>query len=434
GLFKHFKKLDLKTIIFSTVLFLLPFVHYIVEQFLLDFPDIQRILRFSNLKELLDYSGNNMPQSDGFFSGFVAIWNAIFILGPQRMSQFTSMQLPIGGNLIILVHFLLVLLYLTGSIIQFKHAKQQMKMNLIFIGLIFVLIMELVLLRPFTPFYMLLSITPFVAGLLAIGSYGLFKKLNFNYLYLLAVIVLSIAFLPTVALYKTMKKDQINLGPVRNVQVAAPKNWQTREKTIDVVSIIDSEKIAQLICETDSTTIHGPLAVVLDYTSAVILELFCQSHQLYLGGYTDTNSKHLFFMHRSFWKKTKLQPEQWVTDSWGMTTQFDHLPIAKRLEIAPFDDYVHPPRISTDKPATQIFSYRFKTQRNAYLSITNMLPFYFRVKVIKVSANQFEQNSLMKNVGNTLYFCNECKTEEVLWQLEIETNNQSVLDINSLYW
>ncbi|WP_223788270.1 hypothetical protein [Marinicella meishanensis] len=410
------------------LLFLLPLLPYLVDQLLHQFPDWQRLSQREATADQLKATGGAIEQPAWWQRLWLTVYS-LLVTGPQRIVQFVVVHKPGLGQWMTGLYGLVVLGLLMGLWrLYFKPTHRRW-----FGGLLVGLLLGVVLvtsLRSFTPFYMLLTLTPLLAGLMALSLHALVAA----YRPLLGVFTVALLLLgigPMVAFHQASTNQQINLGSVMNVIEQPAPDWWQSHNTLDAITLQDSHDLSTLFCGQNSV-VNGPYAAVLEMTGGALVHFFCPQQQLQLGGVKKDHDQAVFIMHKSFWDRLSRGPEQWVTPSWGLTTGHQNHAPQTAVTLVPFDDYVHPPRTNMAAGEVTAETQTIATTNAPYLVISHLMPTQMRFAVDAVKANGQVQKPVVQNAVNRVYHCADCGAGPVSWQVDYRANDPTAIDFNTL--
>ncbi|TDR20344.1 glycosyltransferase family 39 protein [Marinicella litoralis] len=418
-------------LLIAVLLFLLPLLPYLIDQVINGFPDWTRFLQHDSLQNQIKASGSALHADTHILLHFWQNLKAVLFGGPDRIITFVAAGSPQMGLCLAWLFGLVVVTSLLG-IGWIMSGSTQFRKGLVH-GSIWVLcaLFLLTALRSFTPFYMLLPIIALVHGILALGFYQVISGLKNAWHLCLPMLFVPLVVLPFWALQKAAVNGQVNFGSVMNVNVEMSDDWTKQQNTLDLMSINESQPIADYFCD-QSVTLHGPFTAVLDVTAAVPLYFYCDQFGLILGGQFKPAYKSIFVMHKSFWDQTGLVPQQWLSPSWGLTEGHQNHNSAQGLSLPVFNDYVHPPRSNHQLKAVKTHQLEIQSKASSYLVLSNMLPFNVQFAVKNITANHRPVELVVANAANRLYHCADCQSEPVTWRISLSTNDINVIDINTL--
>lgn len=411
-------------------LFLLPFIPYLILQINDGFGDWQRWQALTQVAD--EMKTGAQVQSENFISAWLGNLYALIVGGPQRLYGFVVSVSPFGGIMMLFIMSGLLISTMGSWIYHIvynrKHMRTAWQMVLIGIVILGVLVAAITVLRSFTPFYMLLVLAPLTAALwawlLTAGGLFVFRK----HLLVLLITIVVLGVLPIGALQKATYDGQVHLGPVMNVRQVPSDNWQTNFETVDALTVADSQAWSEVLCQ-GQIQLHGPGALLMDLLSALPRRLECPETNLLLGGRAQLSHSQILLMHRSFWKKTLLKPDKWLTAAWGMSKNIEIYNEYEALMPVSFNDYIHPPRSLRERQAMQTFTKQIQSPEGAVIMISHLLPFYTVTQVTEVTANGLKAEKLMANIGNQMYDCPACESGPIDWQIKLRSNDPAAIDI-----
>ncbi len=423
SIYKERNIVTFKVILLAGVIFLLPFFPYLINQIIDGFPDVQRF----------SHKVNNVNHLN-IFQRLPSLISSLFYYGPLKIRNFIYSYNSILANLFLGFYLTVLLLSLIGnSLFCLKSRSNLLKTMKIFSSFL-VFCLFLLKLRAFIPFYMILVTVPVTSGMLAFGLWQLFQQLKTRAYFFSTAIFFLIGILPNIVLIQFHKNQQFEIPNSNAIEHKVSMSEKPHSHGLDgvtMLSIADTNNF--VLCH--NISIHGPFTIVLDYTSAMIVNFFCPDATIKLGGDLSIQQKHLFIMHKSFWNKIEQEPEAWLYSSFGYTTKFNNHSRATAWEIAPFDDYQHPQRLGLKRNPKKNYEYTFSTQAHSKIIITNILPLYLRIKIEKILINNDEQKAelLMENLGNTMYSCKNCtQNSTIQWKIVISADDENSIDINEI--
>lgn len=421
------KHISTMMLLIFMALFSMPLIPYLFDQLLNDFPDWTRWMNSDDGVDQLKATGKSVMVVPWWQHWFDNTYSML-IDGPKRILDFISYNKPSLGIYALFSYWLIMAVVIIG-IAKIAVSNNHRKHFLIGV-LMFALSMLLVVnMRTFTPFYMILSISPVLIGLLSLSAYVTLKNHNFL-LFTYVFILFCLGLIPYFAFHKASKSGQVNLGQVMNITKEVKNNWQDDRFTLDMISIKDAEDLSIEFCE-KRTVINGPLTAVLDFTSGATIEFHCDSFEMILGGQRSDFDQSLFLMHKSFWDKIGLSPIRWMTPAWGVISDYQNHATSGGISFKPFNDYIHPPRSEYPKKPFDKQLIVIKEDDAHYLALTNVLPANVQFKVNKITANEQAINTVIENAANRLYYCETCVGKLVEWRIELTTNDLNAIDINT---
>jgi len=418
---KKWEYLNFKVLFIALLLFILPFTPYIYEQITNGFADFYRMANQSDINNQLNI-WQRLPN-------FIV---SIFYYGPLQIRNFIYSLNPLLGNLIFALYILILLVSVLGLLL-FSLQKKGNGFILFKLIVIFLILCLLVLgLRSFIPFYMMLVLTPFTSGLIALGLWSIVKRVKTSYLIVFAWVIFIINLIPTLTLTLQYQQNQFSIPSSSKIENHVGFSIPDSSFTMDGISVINAKSLQETLCK--NVYIHGPFSIVLDYTSAVPLSFYCPQQQIKFGGAPVTNKNHIFIMHQSFWNKISIKPEGYIYQALSFTHNFINHSQSNYWNLAQFDDYIHPQRINIKKNPKAQFYYDFTTKGDSVIVITNLLPTYVTVQLDSIIiVNENQPSLLINNIGNWMYQCNDCNANELIqWQITITSDENNVIDINEL--
>lgn len=419
--------LNISLISLAAGLFLLPLLPYVFDQLAHGMTDLDRWLsRNQNLEEIRTTGKTISAQY--WWQHWLGAVNSLLVTGPQRINHFVHFYTPNLGIYMWCFYMIAMFLVAVGTLLLFKN-KQLRKLYILTVTAFLLAVLLVTLMRSFTPFYMLLSLTPILAGLLAVAVYHLFEHLKIARTILMALLF-CLGFIPYFTVHKASKNHQISLGPVMNVTQKTPENWLHSNYTLDVLKVSESRALSTIFCD-KSIVLNGPFATVIDMTAGATLNFFCDDFKIQLAGSKSNEQQALFLMHKSFWDLIEKQPDHWLSPSWGLANHQNHM-AHSGLNLVPFNPYVHPPRTNTTLESKQLFKKTVATFNAPFLILTNVLPANMTFSVTDITANGEPVKLVVENAANRLYHCPLCNDQAVTWQFSLETSYAQGIDINTL--
>lgn len=426
---KRKQDISVKIIAWAFGIFLLPLLPYLWDQLFNGMLDLDRFNSRNLEADQIRATGGTLTEQT-WFTHWLNNMSALLIRGPQRIIEFVDYHVPNLGFYMRWIYVIVMSVVIMGVLLLIKEFKACYKGFVLGIGGLLLAMLIVTFLRSFTPYYMLLSLTPVLTGLFAFAAYQVLKySVGIRLLYLFLLFCLGL--IPYFAFHKAVKHHQFSLGPVMNINQKLPEDWVLNKSTLDSVSIAESNHIASYFCE-KSTIINGPFAPVVDFIGGVIFKFYCENSQIQLGGAISGSQQGLFLMHKSFWDSIDKQPESWLSSSWGLTEKYQNHSSHAGLDIQPFSPYVHPPRSNTAVGSQQIITKELVTKDAPFLILTNVLPANMVFSVTEISANNQPVELVVANAANRLYHCSGCGNKAVTWQFSLKTNYAKGIDINTL--
>ncbi len=422
------KHLSLKSLVLASALFLLPLLPFIIDQLIHGFPDYDRWVARNEGSDQIRATGKAVSDVS-WWQHYIKNLFAILVEGPARILEFVHTHVPNLGLYMKYFYFTVMLTIGFGCLMMFKSPKLRKWFLMTFLGLMLILLL-VTLMRSFTPFYMLLTLTPILSGLFALAAYALLKDFTAGRLACM-FLLFCLGFIPYFAFHKAAKHHQINLGPVMNITQELPDNWMDSPETLDAMTVLESKKLSAFFCD-KTTVVNGPFIPVLDFTSGATLQFYCAASQVHLGGTHNNPDQVLFLMHKSFWDAIDRPPDQWLSPSWGLSQSHQNHAPDMNFSLQPFDDYVHPPRSNTQLGPKQEKEVVINTQNAPYLIVSNTLPANMRFAVSNITANGLPVTLVVVNAANRMYHCQSCNQQKVSWQFTLTANDFSAIDINTL--
>ncbi len=421
------RQINFMMLLIAAALFLAPLLPYMIDQVIQGFPDWARWSARETDIDQVRATGKAValiPWWQHWYENIISM----LVEGPRRILAFISINKPGLGFYSTVLYWMALSIILLGvpKLLISSKLRERLFTGLILFALSMLLIINM---RSFTPFYMVLALSPFLLGLLSLSAYAILNQrygLMLGYVFVL----FCLGLIPYFALHKAAKSGQVNLGPVMNITKPVSDNWQEDHFTLDMVSIIDAEDLAQVFCNKE-TVLNGPLAAVLDFTSGATIDYYCEQYSLSLGGENNQFDQSVLMMHKSFWDRIDRIPTDWVTPSWGAISEYKNHSIGGNLQFQPFNDYVHPPRSEYPKKTFANQTIKFESAGASYLLLTNILPANVQFKINKISANKQSVKTMMVNAANSLYYCEFWRNESVEWMIDLETNDINAIDFNT---
>lgn len=422
-------QLNFKMLLWAVLIFLIPWLPYLVDQIIHDFPDYLRIISHDVLQDQVKASGKAVLEQPHLLQHWLSNMASLLYGGPERIMQFVSAHLPNLGMLMRIFYCLIILVVGLGVVLLIKDRKPLKMASYVFLALAVALLLITVL-RSFTPYYMLFSVTAVFHGLFALAAYRAVQY-HSALLYLLMLMLLTVGLLPQYALQHASQSSHVNLGPVMNINQQTSVQLLSKDVSLDALTVKESRAVSQLFCD-QSSTINGPMAAVLDFTGGATLQFFCADFDVQLGGVRASSQQAFLLMHQSFWTALKQQPAKWVSASWGLSRQYENHTPNTGMNFEPFDNYVHPPRSLQVFGDYQDYSMTVTAESSKYLIISNILPANVQFKVSDISANGQAVELVLANATNRLYHCQQCQGDTIHWQIDLITNGLQAIDINTL--
>lgn len=411
------------------LLFLVPFVPYMVSQWLDGMGDW---IRWQALSREVDQARRGLSGVDAsFLFAFSGNLQALMVGGLQRMQGFVSSVWPTAGIVFWVLLSSLVALavgYWGYSLLTKKGFRPlQTKVFITAGALLLIGLAMITVLRSFTPFYMLFVLTPLLTFIWA-WCLSLGGQLPHTLTVLSVSVLLVLGTLPVAALQKAVYDGQVHLGPLGNVRQAVNTDWQTDNNTLDALTVSQVDDWATFLCRQNSQ-VHGPGAALLDLLSALPVKLVCPDNPVLLGGKPQAGYHQYLLMHRSFWAQSDRHPNQWITPAWGVSENIELINSHAALQAAEFDNYVHPPRSLRQQQSMQTVHKSFQSNHDSLVVVSHLLPFYTANNIKAVTANGHKVKKLMANIGNSLYYCAACEPGAVTWDFTLQSNDPAALDI-----
>jgi len=419
---KKWKNINIKLISVGTIFFIVPFIPYIFDQMNNGFLDWTRIVT----KVHVDNPYNIFQRLPNFII-------SLFYYGPLQIRNFIAMWSQIVGN-VVFGFYLITLLFGVLGIVKFSLNNRSnftfvIKALMVFLALCLMLLS----LRSFIPFYMMLVLVPFMSFILAFGLKQFLHRLKKEYLFIMIVVFFILNLLPLIALTIQAQNKQFSLPNLSNIELPSGFSEIDLSNSLDGISVLNSKYLSPLLC--NDIYVHGPFSIVLDYNSAIPVSFTCPEQNIKLSGKQSTAENHVFIMHKSFWDVTTIQPENWLYQSLGTTHKFINHSKSDHWNLAPFDAYTHPQRKGIVKGPKTIYEFNFQAHSNSAIVITNTLPFYMymRVESVEIVDKRYTARKIMKNLGNWMYQCINCKEGiDIEWKIKVTTEEKNSIDINEL--
>lgn len=420
------KYISFSALLPSLLIFILPFVPYFWHQIQTGFPDWVRFTELNATSDQAKATGSLVEQRHWLTHTFQNL-QALFVKGPHRVFEIVNHHLGGVGMFWVVTWYFVALLGMTGWLIML--IKRPLNMRVcgiaVFLGLLSLLLVSLM--RSFTPFYMVLVLSPLCLGWVALGCM-LWVRRHPSLLALLIVVITSSSLLMPAAWRHALENQQLNLGNTMNITDAAEPQWIT-QPTLDVISLQEHSEIAQAFCNSGAV-INGQLAAPLETSSGVPLQWECGHQNILMGG-VHAGLPAVFTMRSDFWDAAQISPLSWLTTHWGQTDQYQNLTPQSQWTFATFDGNTYPPRSHMAPGPMRKQVMIFEETSSTHLLISNILPNNIGMQVQEVKANQRKVTPLISNLSNLLYECKHCQSgEKIKWEISIKTNEAKAIDIN----
>jgi len=392
-------QLSLTLFLSAVCLFLLPLLPYIFDQLVYGMRDFERWLARNQSLEQIKTTGKTLSEQN-WWQHWLGTARSLLITGPQRINDFVYFYTPKLGVYMGYFYMTLMSLVAIGTLVLLND-KRLRKYYFLAVTALLLAVLLVTLLRSFTPFYMVFSLTPVLAGLFAVAVYRLFQHFKLARV-IIMTLLFCLGFIPYFAVHKASKNHQINLGPVMDITQKTPENWLHSKYTLDVLKVSESRVLSTVF------------------------------FKVQLAGIKTNQQQTLFLMHKSFWDLIKKQPDYWLSPSWGLSTQHQNHATHNGLNLVAFDPYIHPPRSNITLGSRQLLEKTVMTTNAPFLILTNVLPANMTFSVNDVTANGEPVKLVVENAANRLYHCPSCSSQAVTWQFNLETNYAQGIDINTL--
>jgi hypothetical protein len=224
--------------------------------------------------------------------------------------------------------------------------------------------------------------------------------------------------------------QQINFGPIMNINIKSKDISVSNSNGLDALIINQSYDIAQHFCQ-KSVVVNGPLAALLDVSGAIPLKIYCDNYKLILGGQALDGFQSELILSKYFWDKIDVNPEYWLSDSWGGISDFNHHHPSAGITPSTFNDYVHPPRSNHQLNDVKTETLVIDGSNHQHLLISNLLPFNVQYKVESIFVDHKMPELKVVNAANHLYYCSDCNFADVDWRINITSNDFNAIEINT---
>ncbi|MGJ8662926.1 MAG: hypothetical protein ACSHWU_04705 [Marinicella sp.] len=424
----HRSQLKISAWVLAFCIFIMPLLPYIWDQIAHGFPDYLRLMERDVLSDQIKASGKAVTDQIHWLPHWLSNLNALIISGPYRVIQFVASQSAIMGQVMLVLFLGVMLIIGLGAVLILQDNKYRRWLITGVSGLLLALLL-ITLLRSFTPYYMLFSVTALLQGVFALALYQVIKN-RLVMTALLMMVLLTMNIIPIMMFKQASTNTHVSLGPVMNVNEALSSNWSVKGFSLDALTMQESAALSNLFCG-KSTTVNGPMTSVLDFTGGATLLFYCEDYQVQLGGVNHASTQTVMLMHRAFWQAAQLTPTKWVTPAWGLVKKHKNHSSDVSITLLPFDDYVHPPRSQTQLGEFQEYQFEITVAASDFLMISNVLPANVQFQVNEITADSGAIELLQANATNRLYRCQNCIGQDVKWQINLTTNGQQAIDINS---
>ncbi len=404
-------------VLVAAILFLLPFLPYLVSQTLDGWPEwqhaagyIQSETGFGNLLKL--------PQ---LLLSAVVYAPKSFFLSVLAASDY-------GGLWLIGVYAL----YLLGALGLVWALVTGVHRMLILVGLAALLLVGagVLYLRPQTPYYMTYVLYPLIALVLALGLYGWDRRSGGKLLVGcgMAVLLLSSALSAGLVRVHTSGEGGFPSGLFMNV--AAGKFGRLgRDLRFPAVS---QDRLGEYLCTFGSdVAVHGDLAFIVDASFSAGSRLQCGEHARVsiAGGAGGQETIHVAGFPRRVWRVLGWAPSTWI-GPFGITESLQ--PVAPSVGIPLPQADVYPPRAFQKGPGKRQ-RWRFVLHDAQVLTITNPFPWYLPIEDVRVMVEGRLVRPLAQTRASRLYPLVDCgAAEQCRIEVELRTARREWVDIFAL--
>ena len=283
-------------------------------------------------------------------------------------------------------------------------------------------------LRPATPFYMTYALLPFVAGLGALGLYGLCAGLRERGAALLGgfvgvALTLHAAFALGIAL--AIASGDVALDVASRLDVkqedampAAPEPWLPAHA-------VDASG-ALLCAQQGPIALHGAYAYLEQVYLGLDHRLRCGILDLRLAG-VEPHARHLVGIARPAWRALGWTPPTWLGGI-GVTDAAEVLWPMRGL--APPDGSVYPPAVVAAATPIRIVAVDALAPGVRALVVAQPYVPWMMPARIEVSANGAARGPLARDVAAAVYVCGECPAAAVVaWRIVIHSAAPERVDL-----
>ncbi len=404
-------------VLVAAVLFLFPFLPYLVSQTLDGWPEwqkaagyIQSETGFVNLLKL--------PQ---LILSTVVYAPKLFFLSAFASSNYGSLWL-IG----------VYALYLLGAIGLAGALVTGVQRTLILAGLAALLVVGagVLYLRPQTPYYMTYVLYPLIAFLLALGLHGWDRRFGGKLLVScgMAVLLLSSAISASLVRVHTSGEGGFPSGLFMNV--AAGKFGKPGRDLRFPAS--GQDRLGEYLCTLGShVAVHGDLAFIVDTSFSAGSRLQCgeQTKVTIAGSAGDQEATHVAGLTRRVWHILEWAPSTWI-GPFGITESLQRIAPSSGISLPQADTY--PPRAYQQEPG-ELQRWRFTLHGAQVLVITNPFPWYLPIKNVRVSVKGRRVRPLAQTRASRIYPPVNCGSEEQCEiDVELRASRREWVDIFAL--
>ena len=406
-------------------LFLLPFLPYLVFQYLHGWPDFANALGYAER----EISGNRFSSLGRLILGILAFPPAII----ENYLIYPGYHLPQLWKTLVLGLFTIGLMGLPLALAEKKYRR----LLLLLLGGLLLALLGMLFLRQKTTFYMTYISLPFFAGIWALGSYCLINRLGsmkdsaLLLIYGLSLVSFAISTISIIHLHAG-GMGSFPAGVFMDIK-APGLRLDNKRSGIRFASLY-LDQIDPRLCPRGKETLHlhGAIGLLTDTSYAIGQRLNCSLNpdQLRIGGTgAPDSSRHLAGLPMDVWQESNLNPDfQWGPVGIGQPFQVIHPPQGHAL--VPLDRF--PPRKTPIGPS-ETREWQFTAECGETLVISNLLAWYMRHQVIAVSANGQPLQASARTPFSTLWRVSDCESKQTMrWKLRISSPDARWLDIFTL--
>jgi hypothetical protein len=316
-----------------------------------------------------------------------------------------------------LVYCACVLVALAG-LMRLPRGSLLRRAALVAIALVVMQAIFLAVLRPITPMWMLSSMVPPLAVVLALGWYGglafASPRLRAGAIAALWVFV-ALSLAPFGLYLRDLHSMRVAEGvnPYQNVVEVGDRYVDTEVPYLPVRRI---ERMAPLLCE--PAVLHARLAWMVEQTLAVPVRLACGHWPELRYGGTAGPSRHVAGLFARAATASGIEPDRVVN---GMAIYESIAPIAPAEGGKPTElgrDRIHPDR-APDNPVR--FDVEFDAHGADVPVLTNRFSVAMPLKVRAVTVDGRPARRLHDDGGSLVYACADCAADAVVrWRFELE--------------
>ncbi len=285
--------------------------------------------------------------------------------------------------------------------------------------------------RPATPFYFSYALLPPLAGLGALGLWGLCAAAAGRGRPLLAIFVglsFSLHALTAFAIARAIESGSVTLGVTSRLDIkrddatpALPEPWLPAYAVDDGARWLCSQRAPVIL--------HATFAFLDEMYVGLPQRLHCPQVDMRLLGTQPNDVTHVVGLPRAAWRALGWQPSQFLG---GIGVSSSVRALWPAAGLSPSDGSVYPPTIiGSSAPTDSVIDVRL-SPGDALVVSQPYIP-WMASPGIQVTANGVAQTPRFRDVVSTVYACGDCAGgASIAWHIGLRSSAPERIDIVAL--